>query len=125
MVSDAERALETIERLHALGIGFSIDDFGIGFSSLSYLKQLPIESLKIDRSFVSGMTTNVRDASIVRSTINLAHDLGLRVVAEGVETRRGARDGRRLGCDDAQGHLIARPLGGAAIAEWMARGGWR
>jgi len=125
MATDPQRALETIDGLHALGIGFSVDDFGIGFSSLSYLKQLPLEALKIDRSFVGGMMTNVRDASIVRSTINLAHDLGLRVVAEGVETADALAMLRRLGCDEAQGHLIARPDGGAGIAAWLERGGWR
>ena len=124
MLIDPTRALETIERLHALGIGFSVDDFGMGFSSLAYLKQLPIESLKIDRSFVAGMTTNVRDASIVRSTINLAHDLGLKVVAEGVETGDALAMVTRLGCDEAQGYFIARPQGGAALAEWLERGGW-
>jgi EAL domain-containing protein (putative c-di-GMP-specific phosphodiesterase class I) len=125
MATDPQRALETIERLHALGIGFSVDDFGIGFSSLSYLKQLPLEALKIDRSFVGGMLGNVRDASIVRSTINLAHDLGLRVVAEGVETADALAMLRRLGCDEAQGHLVARPDRGAGIADWVERGGWR
>jgi diguanylate cyclase (GGDEF)-like protein len=125
MATDPQRALETIGRLHALGIGFSVDDFGIGFSSLSYLKQLPLEALKIDRSFVAGMLANVRDASIVRSTINLAHDLGLRVVAEGVETADALAMIRRLGCDEAQGHLIARPEGGAGIATWLERGGWK
>jgi diguanylate cyclase (GGDEF)-like protein len=125
MATDPQRALETIARLHALGIGFSVDDFGIGFSSLSSLKQLPLEALKIDRSFVGGMMANVRDASIVRSTINLAHDLGLRVVAEGVETADALAMIRRLGCDEVQGHLIARPDGGAGIADWLERGGWR
>ncbi len=125
MATDPQRALETIERLHALGIGFSVDDFGIGFSSLSYLKQLPLEALKIDRSFIGGMMTNTRDASIVRSTINLAHDLGLRVVAEGVESAGALAMIRQLGCDEAQGHLVARPDGGAGIAAWLDRGGWR
>jgi diguanylate cyclase (GGDEF)-like protein len=125
MATDPQRALETIDRLHALGIGFSVDDFGIGFSSLAYLKQLPLEALKIDRSFVSGMLANVRDASIVRSTINLAHDLGLRVVAEGVESAEALAMIRRLGCDEAQGHLIARPEGGTGIADWVEQGGWR
>jgi diguanylate cyclase (GGDEF)-like protein len=125
MATDPQRALETIERLHALGIGFSVDDFGIGFSSLAYLKQLPLEALKIDRSFIGGMMANVRDASIVRSTINLAHDLGLRVVAEGVERADALAMVRRLGCDEAQGHLIARPERGAEIAAWVERGGWR
>jgi EAL domain-containing protein (putative c-di-GMP-specific phosphodiesterase class I) len=124
MLIDPARALETIARLHALGIGFSIDDFGIGFSSLAYLKQLPIESLKVDRSFVAGMCTNARDASIVRSTINLAHDLGLRVVAEGVETVEALAMIARLGCDEAQGYFIARPQDGAALADWLEHGGW-
>jgi diguanylate cyclase (GGDEF)-like protein/PAS domain S-box-containing protein len=125
MLVDATRAVETIERLHTLGIGFSVDDFGIGFSSLAYLKQLPLESLKIDRSFVAGMTANVRDASIVRSTINLAHDLGLRVVAEGVETADALAMIARLGCDAAQGFYIARPQAGAALAAWLEGGGWQ
>jgi diguanylate cyclase (GGDEF)-like protein/PAS domain S-box-containing protein len=124
MLIDPTRALETIERLHALGIGFSVDDFGIGFSSLAYLKQLPLESLKIDRSFVAGMTTNVRDASIVRSTINLAHDLGLRVIAEGVETADALAMIARLGCDEVQGYYVARPRTGAALAAWLEGGGW-
>jgi EAL domain-containing protein (putative c-di-GMP-specific phosphodiesterase class I) len=125
MATDPQRALETIERLHALGLAFSVDDFGIGFSSLAYLKQLPLEALKIDRSFIAGMLANVRDASIVRSTINLAHDLGLRVVAEGVESADALAMIRRLGCDEAQGHLIARAVDGAGIAAWIERGGWR
>jgi EAL domain-containing protein (putative c-di-GMP-specific phosphodiesterase class I) len=125
MLIDPARALQTIERLHAFGVGFSVDDFGIGFSSLAYLKQLPLESLKIDRSFVAGMTANVRDASIVRSTINLAHDLGLRVVGEGVESADALAMIGRLGCDEAQGYHIARPLDGAALAAWMDGGGWR
>jgi EAL domain-containing protein (putative c-di-GMP-specific phosphodiesterase class I) len=125
MATDPQRALETIERLHALGLAFSVDDFGIGFSSLAYLKQLPLEALKIDRSFIAGMLANVRDASIVRSTINLAHDLGLRVVAEGVESADALAMIRRLGCDEAQGHLIARAQAGAGIAAWIDRGGWR
>jgi diguanylate cyclase (GGDEF)-like protein len=121
----ASCALDTIGRLHALGLAFIVDDFGIGFSSLAYLKQLPLEALKIDRSFIAGMAANVRDAAIVRSTINLAHDLGLRVVAEGVESADALAMIRRLGCDEAQGHLIARPVDGAGIAAWIERGGWR
>jgi diguanylate cyclase (GGDEF)-like protein len=125
MAADARAAIETIERLHALGLAFSVDDFGIGFSSLAYLKQLPLEALKIDRSFVGGMAANARDAAIVRSTINLAHDLGLRVVAEGVETATALAMLGRMGCDAAQGHLIARPQSGEALSVWLERGGWR
>jgi len=124
MLTDPGRALETVERLHALGVGFSVDDFGIGFSSLAYLKQMPLDSLKIDRSFVAGMTANVRDASIVRSTINLAHDLGLKVVAEGVETPETLASITRMGCDEAQGHLIAPAHEGEALMAWVRSGGW-
>ena len=124
MATDRSAPSRRSMRLHALGIGFSVDDFGIGFSSLSYLKQLPLEALKIDRSFVGGMIANVRDASIVRSTINPAHDLACGS-AEGVESADALAMIRRLGCDEAQGHLIARPDGGTEIAAWVERGGWR
>ena len=90
-----------------------MDDFGIGFSSLSSLKQLPLASLKIDRSFISQMPTSERDASIVRSTIHLAHDLGLEVVAEGVETADSLAMITRMGCDQAQGFVIAPPAEGS------------
>jgi diguanylate cyclase (GGDEF)-like protein len=125
MLADTARALETIERLNALGVGILIDDFGLGFSSLAYLKQLPLEALKIDRTFVGGMVANERDASIVRSTINLAHDLDLRVVAEGVETADTLRMIEEMGCDEAQGYLIASPRAGPELGAWMERGGWR
>jgi diguanylate cyclase (GGDEF)-like protein len=124
MLSDAERAIATVQELNALGVTFSIDDFGIGFSSLSYLKQLPIHSLKIDKSFVSGMASADRDASIVRSTINLAHDLGLRVVAEGVETEETLALLAKMGCDDAQGYLLAQPQPAAKLLERVQHGQW-
>jgi diguanylate cyclase (GGDEF)-like protein len=124
MLADTVRAVENLDRLNALGVGILIDDFGIGFSSLSYLKQLPLEALKIDRTFVGGMGANERDTSIVRSTINLAHDLGLRVVAEGVETADTLRRIEELGCDEAQGYLIASPRPAAEVTAWLERGGW-
>jgi diguanylate cyclase (GGDEF)-like protein len=124
MLSDAERAIATVKDLNALGVTFSIDDFGIGFSSLSYLKQLPIHSLKIDKSFVSGMASSDRDASIVRSTIHLAHDLGLRVVAEGVETEETLALVAAMGCDEAQGYLLALPQSGAELLARVQRGEW-
>lgn len=124
MLSDAERAIATMQDLHTLGVTFSIDDFGIGFSSLTYLKQLPIHSLKIDKSFVSGMASADRDASIVRSTINLAHDLGLRVVAEGVEADETLTLLAAIGCDDAQGYLLALPQPGTELLERVQRGEW-
>lgn len=122
MLSDAERAIATVQDLNALGVTFSIDDFGIGFSSLSYLKQLPIQSLKMDKSFVSGMASSDRDASIVRSTIHLAHDLGLRVVAEGVGTEETLALLAAMGCDDAQGYLLALPQPGTELLERVDRG---
>lgn len=125
MLADTARALENLERLNGLGVGILIDDFGVGFSSLSHLKQLPLEALKIDRTFIGGMATSERDASIVRSTINLAHDLGLRVVAEGVETAQVLQRVEELGCDEAQGHLIAAPRPAAELTAWLERGGWR
>ncbi|MET0917044.1 MAG: EAL domain-containing protein, partial [Burkholderiales bacterium] len=102
MLADPARAIETITDLNTLGICFSMDDFGIGFSSLSSLKQLPLASLKIDRSFIAQMPTSERDTSIVRSTIRLAHDLGLTVVAEGVEAADSLAMITRMGCDQAQ-----------------------
>ena len=124
MLADAERAITTLEDLRAFGVGFSIDDFGIGFSSLSYLKRLPINSLKIDKSFVIGTSSSDHDASIVRSTIRLAHDLGLRVVAEGVETSDALALLQSAGCDEAQGFLIAPPQSGAQLLEWARQGNW-
>jgi EAL domain-containing protein (putative c-di-GMP-specific phosphodiesterase class I) len=124
MVTDPARATETIAGLSTLGICFAMDDFGIGFSSLSSLKQLPLTSLKIDRSFISHMLTNERDASIVRSTINLAHDLGLKVVAEGVETADSLRRITHMGCDQAQGFVIAAPAEGSVILDWIRSSAW-
>jgi EAL domain-containing protein (putative c-di-GMP-specific phosphodiesterase class I) len=124
MLTDPARAVETIADLNAFGIRFSMDDFGIGFSSLSSLKQLPLASLKIDRSFISHMLTNERDASIVRSTIHLAHDLGLKVVAEGVETADSLAMIARMGCDQAQGFVIAPAAEGSAILDWVRLNGW-
>jgi diguanylate cyclase (GGDEF)-like protein len=124
MISDPSRAIEIIAELNELGIAFSVDDFGIGFSSLAYLKQLPLASLKVDRSFVSQMATSERDASIVRSTIHLAHDLGLDVVAEGVETAEALALVTRMGCDQAQGFLIAAPAAGPSILDWARANDW-
>jgi EAL domain-containing protein (putative c-di-GMP-specific phosphodiesterase class I) len=123
MLTDPARARETITELNTLGISFSMDDFGTGFSSLATLKQLPLASLKIDRSFVAQMCTTDRDASIVRSTIHLAHDLGLKVVAEGVERADLLAMITEMGCDQAQGFAIAAPAEGAAILEWV-RSNW-
>lgn len=119
LMSDTEVAIETIDALHAMGVGLSIDDFGTGFSSLSYLKRLPVEELKIDRSFVMDLVDNEADASIVRSTIALAKNLGLRVVAEGVETEAALERLIALECDVAQGFLISKPLPADELGVWL------
>ena len=105
-----------MDDLASIGVEFSIDDFGTGYSSLSHLKRLPVNELKIDRSFVMEMDQDPDDEIIIRSTIDLAHNMGLRVVAEGVESARTLEKLRKLGCDQAQGFHIARPASASAIA---------
>jgi EAL domain-containing protein (putative c-di-GMP-specific phosphodiesterase class I) len=118
IMADPQRAREILDALHALGVGLSIDDFGTGYSSLGKLKQLPVDEIKIDRSFVVGMAGDQSDVTIVRSTIDLARNLGLRVVAEGVEDRGVCDQLARLGCDLGQGYYFSRPLDGAALKAW-------
>jgi diguanylate cyclase (GGDEF)-like protein len=110
VMADPVRATAVLGGLRELGVGLSLDDFGTGHSSLSYLKRLPLDEVKIDRSFVAGMADDDNDAVIVRSTIDLARNLGLRVVAEGVETAEVMDALRELRCDVAQGYHISRPL---------------
>ena len=109
ILADPFRVRGVIDRLNELGVGFAIDDFGTGYSSLAYLKQLPVQTIKIDRSFVMDMLESESDAAIVRSTIDLARNLGLRVVAEGVETEAMWDALREQGCTLAQGYLISKP----------------
>jgi diguanylate cyclase (GGDEF)-like protein len=110
LMHDPERAAVTLERLAAIGVGLSVDDFGTGYSSLAHLKRLPVDTIKIDKSFVLDMAHDEADEAIVRSTIELAHNLGLRVVAEGVESAAAWLRLGALGCDLAQGFHLARPL---------------
>jgi diguanylate cyclase (GGDEF)-like protein len=110
IMSDPDRALDTVTRLRELGVQISVDDFGTGYSSLSNLKRLPINELKIDRSFISSLTHDESDLIIVGSTINLGHDLGLNVVAEGVEDELTLKRLEHLSCDLAQGYYFGRPL---------------
>ena len=118
IMDDPQRALATLERLSALGFRLSIDDFGTGYSSLAYLKRLPVDELKIDKSFVRNMEKDVDDARIVRSTIDLAHGLGLSVVAEGVENAQVWELLRTLSCDEAQGFHMSRPLPVEDFMHW-------
>jgi diguanylate cyclase (GGDEF)-like protein len=117
---DAEGALAVLEELRALGIRLSVDDFGTGFSSLAYLKQLPVSAIKIDRSFVMEMDSEASDRAIVRSTVDLARHLGMEVVAEGVESDAALDELRALGCHLAQGFAISPPLPADELAEWAA-----
>jgi diguanylate cyclase (GGDEF)-like protein len=110
VMQDAEATIETLLALKALGIRVAVDDFGTGYSSLTYLKRLPVETLKIDRSFVNGLGQDAQDAAIVDSVVALARTLHLSVTAEGVETQAQARHLKLLGCDRGQGFLFARPL---------------
>lgn len=120
-MADAERAIDVLGQLRAMGVRSSVDDFGTGYSSLSYLKRLPVDELKIDRSFVRHIARDENDVAIVRSTIGLAHDLGLTVVAEGIEDRQSWDVLARMGCDVVQGFYISRPLAADALVEWLRR----
>jgi diguanylate cyclase (GGDEF)-like protein len=123
IMDDPERALSTLEHLHAMGFKLSIDDFGTGYSSLAYLKRLPVDELKIDKSFVMAMERDLDDARIVRSTIELAHNLGLSVVAEGLETLKAWALLASLGCDEGQGYFICKPMPQDQFIAWAQ--GWQ
>jgi EAL domain-containing protein (putative c-di-GMP-specific phosphodiesterase class I) len=120
LMDDPKSAQSTLRKLRDLGIETSIDDYGTGYSSLAYIKQLAVNELKIDRAFVSGMEADKRNAAIVRSTIELGHNLGLTVVAEGVETEHELAQLRRFGCDVAQGYHLGRPMSADALEAWLA-----
>jgi EAL domain-containing protein (putative c-di-GMP-specific phosphodiesterase class I) len=121
MVSDAEKALATLGRLRALGIGIALDDFGTGYSSLSYLHRFPLTTLKIDRSFVAKLGETLESVAITRAVIQLGHALGIRVVAEGVETPEQLDFLIQEDCDLTQGYLLGRPLQAQDYAEAMGR----
>jgi len=123
VMDDPAHALTTLERLHGLGLRLSIDDFGTGYSSLAYLKRMPVDEIKIDRSFVMGMAEDRDDETIVRSTIDLGHNMGLKVVAEGVENQQVLERLRELGCDLVQGYLLSRPLSPQQLEAWLPQ--WR
>jgi len=118
-IEDPERALRMLDAIAALGVSLSIDDFGTGYSSLSHLARMPVHELKIDRSFVQGLESDAEFAHVVRSAIDMGHGLGLKVVAEGIETENAAARLRELGCDIAQGYLYAKPMPLTAFESWL------
>ena len=120
LMADRDRARSILTRLRDGGVQISIDDYGTGYSSLSYLRELPIDELKLDQSFVLPMADDARAAALVASTIDLAHSLGLRMVAEGVETQVAYAELKRLGCDQAQGYFISRPVPATILDHWLS-----
>lgn len=122
MVDDLEGAVRIMKQLRMLGIKISIDDFGTGFSSLSYLRRMPIQVLKIDRSFIKSVATDREDMKLVRSIVSMGHDLELDVVAEGVETKQQLTFLQSIGCDQVQGYIFSRPLTADAFAEYIRAG---
>ena len=123
LAADPQRALQTMDSLRAMGVHIALDDFGIGYSSLAYLNRLPLDEIKIDRSFVIGMIDDESSATIVRATVDLGHGLGYGVVAEGVENVETRQRLSALGCDAIQGYLVARPMPADQTAEWIGKAG--
>jgi EAL domain-containing protein (putative c-di-GMP-specific phosphodiesterase class I) len=118
LMDNAENYLTTINAIRKLGVKLSLDDFGIGYSSLSYLNRFPLDRLKIDRAFVQDMLDAPADLAIIRAIIELGHELGLRVVAEGVESEHQAHILRTIGCDELQGFLFSKALSPADLWSW-------
>lgn len=125
IMGDPKRALGILEELHGMGFKLSVDDFGTGYSSLAYLKKLPVSELKIDQSFVFHMADDKDDATIVRSTIDLGHNMGLVVVAEGIENEATWDMLQTMGCDLAQGYYISKPMDADALLKWLAQAPWK
>ncbi|MFZ6689262.1 EAL domain-containing protein [Undibacterium sp. SXout11W] len=121
IMDDPVRAHLTLDKLHAMGMELSIDDFGTGYSSLAYLKRLPVDELKIDKSFVLKMEQDIDDTKIVKSTIDLGHNMGLRVVAEGIENAEVLALLKELGCDQAQGYFISKPMPAGNMPAWLEK----
>lgn len=119
MMSDLSNAAALLSRIKEMGVGIAIDDSGTGFSSLSYLKKLPVRELKIDKSFVINMNNDENDAMVVHSTIDLAHNLGLSVVAEGVENQESLERLYAQGCDFIQGCHLCRPVPPDQLERWL------
>jgi EAL domain-containing protein (putative c-di-GMP-specific phosphodiesterase class I) len=124
IMADPARAMEILTRLKKMGVRLSIDDFGTGYSSLGYLKKLPVDTIKIDKSFVIKMAADNDDAVIVCSIIDLAHNLCLKVVAEGVENQAIWDKLSTLGCDEAQGYYMSRPIPAEELQRWLHESPW-
>jgi diguanylate cyclase len=124
MMDDPAAALCTLNRLRATGVRISIDDFGTGYSSLAYLQNLPVDELKIDKSFVMNMTENSDDKKIVKSVIDLAHNFDLTVVAEGIEDAASFDLLNAMGCDLAQGFFLGKPMPFDELLAWNAVSPW-
>ena len=120
MMGDAEKCISMLRELKQLGVQLAVDDFGTGYSSLSYLKRFPIDHLKIDRAFVKDITTDPDDAAIVQTIIALGHKLGMRVVAEGVESEEQREYLQRNRCDEMQGFYFAKPLPASEFASMLS-----
>jgi len=121
LLHNTHAMLDLVRRLKRMGVKLAIDDFGTGYSSLSYLKRFEVDKLKIDQTFVRDLLTDPDDAAIVRAIIQMAASLGLRTVAEGVETAAVAERIAALGCDEAQGYHYARPMPAAAFTDFLQR----
>jgi EAL domain-containing protein (putative c-di-GMP-specific phosphodiesterase class I) len=121
VVNDPGLAAVRLGELRALGVKISVDDFGTGYSSLTYLKGLPVDEVKIDKAFVDGITHDRADGAVVRAVVDIAHTLGLRVVAEGVEQEEQHQMLARFGVDEVQGYLHARPMAALDMAQWLRR----
>ena len=119
IMRDPDRALEVLTQIGRMGVHLSIDDFGTGYSSLAYLQKLPVDTVKIDKSFVLEMSSHAGSAVIVRSTIELAHNLGISVIAEGVETQQTWHALSALNCDTAQGYYSCQPIPGEEMIAWL------
>ena len=122
VIPNPRRAIEALDELRRLGVGLVLDDFGTGYSSLTFLRKLPVDTIKIDRSFVENMARSESDRVIVRSLVDLAHNLDMRVIAEGVEDAAVWNALAELGCDAAQGYYLSRPVSGADLTEWLRAG---
>lgn len=118
-MENIELATVTLRGLQSIGVGVELDDFGKGYSSLNYLREMPVDTLKIDSSFIRKIATDEREAEVVQTIIQLGHTLDLRVVAEGVETVEQMEALKKMGCDYAQGYLFAQPLDPIAAAAWI------